>query len=954
MLNPAGFHTLHPTPAGLVAIAINLIEGHHRFLQKNTGTTHDPKQDFYVQNAEGVLANNRHFLGNTRQECQPNGDGTTEGQSLHILGYLHAYMATGKQHYLDAAIFHFDAYVTYFYNGQPIPDTPQRWICHWVVNAKEPVLAHYPLDVETPTHSGFKGVELAFTNGLAQVPHGAPYWGEYLDMASFAYVGVLAWDSMVGKVQALLPDGTADWSTDGTVYELDWIITWSGEKVGRSDPTKAPDTVLSTGHPLADRGKIQLMDTTVTGLIKTNFAVRLPVELGGYEIARNEPQHNRPLQVPLPGPVEQLGNAADAEEWFFDAAYILYRLTGEAKYKKALDCIGYTLTEYTKVDRGQMFFRAGSPGGNPHTDGISYSYSYPNTLGATYFRNAEGYIQADIDAAGQEFLEQSEIIFRIDKDTKILVTAGGIGAVSGAVVSRTVEIEVAEGRADGVAVELWRTTLPPLASLTPVVSEIPVSHFERVNSDSPALLALNIGYSSWGGATYTEKREEGILGTRLGTVVEAFLPNTDSGLNIQFWTEANGTAPMGDITYRADKTPYIRFEDLDGWRWYWVLPNTNGEWQTFTFKETVPILSGYQPNATGTEPTVPHYGEVDEYMVGLEYADEADMTFAFYALNGLPEIFEREDGFIRKFTLITECAEAFSATAGNCTVVDFRNDSLAYTPGIIPFSNNYVVGTDQIDSWHGMPYPGYQYPVIFVVPNGGAEAGAQLRLNNMVDFLYDSQQWYALQFGVMGPGASAYVWDRWDNRAYGPPNTFTMYHWGDDEAWSGYQPRAFAGAARAWYELTVQAAHTDLTLPPRLVTYTENWVRYLVDFLAQSGGASPTYFPPTSPPDPTIPQDFTGHISGLYLAGCCYAALSGCTVPGLDEAIETLVAEIAQEYIVTPTPGHSMNGSWSPWESPNDNEGMFYGFWAGEILRGLGLYVLYKRKGPLGDIYTPV
>lgn len=44
-----------------------------------------------------------------------------------------------------------------------------------------------------------------------------------------------------------------------------------------------------------------------------------------------------------------------------------------------------------------------------------------------------------------------------------------------------------------------------------------------------------------------------------------------------------------------------------------------------------------------------------------------------------------------------------------------------------------------------------------------------------------------------------------------------------------------------------------------------------------------------------------------------------------------------------------MNGCWSP--SPRistgsgpENEGMFFGFWAGEILRGLGLYLQVQNN----------
>ena len=167
--------------------ALSLAYGHQDFIRRNTGTTNDPHTDHFIQNEEGVLSNNRHFIADTMQEYQPNGDGTTEGQSLHVIGYCHMYLATRDTRWLDAAIHAGEASIMYFYKLQPIPDTPQRYICNWLVNSKEPSLANYPIHPVEPTHGGYKCVPLRFVNGEAQIPHGAPFWGEYLDTFKFAH-----------------------------------------------------------------------------------------------------------------------------------------------------------------------------------------------------------------------------------------------------------------------------------------------------------------------------------------------------------------------------------------------------------------------------------------------------------------------------------------------------------------------------------------------------------------------------------------------------------------------------------------------------------------------------------------------------------------------------------------------------------------------------------------------
>ena len=166
-----------------------MLYGHMDFLVNNKGDTvgghannHNRYVDKYVLNNQWVLANNRHYLSDTRQEYQPNGDATTEGQSLLITAFVYAYLATDDVVFKEAAKESFEAYTKYFYADDPIPATPSRWIANWILNGKEPCLANYPRNPTEPTEGGFKCVPLNFINGVAEIPWGAPFWGEYLDV----------------------------------------------------------------------------------------------------------------------------------------------------------------------------------------------------------------------------------------------------------------------------------------------------------------------------------------------------------------------------------------------------------------------------------------------------------------------------------------------------------------------------------------------------------------------------------------------------------------------------------------------------------------------------------------------------------------------------------------------------------------------------------------------------
>lgn len=983
--------------ASSVEVARSLIDGHHKFMVKNTGETYDPTVQHFICNEEGVLSNNRHFIAHTQMEYQPNGDGTTEGQSLEVLGYVYAYLATGNKVYLDAAVWHWEAYVKYYYAGQAIPDTAERWICNWIVNSKEPSLSNWPINATNPTQGGYKCVPLLFIDGEAQIPHGSPFWGEYLDVATFAHRGHMTWDAINGSVQALeneidwqevydkwrvttMPSEpyssvvwvdwnsylgkdnyTPNWNKKIDTLPSNWINVWTQNKIGIG---KGPNDELWDGEiieeniPLADVGKVQLVDRTINGVYLYNYAVRLPVADGGYQFKRNQVWHNRPINTPLLGSVNQMGNAADAEQWFADACYMLWKITSEDRYKKALDACLFTAYEYTDIDSGDRFFRKNPPNGTPSlslnftskeysvetissgtpfTDGISYDFTYPSGVDVSYGRNSYGYITASTTEPLDLSLEQQAVSFRISQESKVRVTYGGVGN-SGSVLTAVPRLILTSTKQETTGVE-WIAALPNSVDATVKEVDVPMNQFVRaVKDDGSAYILADVrSINSSDDIIVKSEYEENVLDGRNVQIVDINFPDDEGYCQIGFYLLEGKKAKMQSITYKADKDYNLRFQDDERWNYWWMLPDTKGEWVTKVITPSGGTLSGYQPNEDGRErPTTgPVYDMIEEFSILFDDSDSKNGNFSYYCINDIPPRCTDSDGYTLNFrlTLGTTDTAGMSALIGDCTVIDYRLDSLSYTPGLIPFSNIYEDGTDQIGAWHGMPYPGYQYPFIYTV----SDSNQDVRLTNMVDFLYDAQQWYFSRFGELGPVASAYVWNRWDNIKYGSPDTFTMYHWGDGKAWSGYQPRAFQGACRAWLELTEQGK----PVPTKLKAYVENWITWLIKFVKNSGGITPTDFPTLSVPVP-VDDDFTGHMCGLWLSGACMAAMAGLDDPEVGFLIDVCLAELRNNFDVTSIPDNNMNGSWSPALRLDSDNGMFFGFHSGEILRGLGTYMIYK------------
>lgn len=924
--------TIRIVEQSLEAKIQTLMNRHSEFLEVNTGQTNNSQQDFYLINPEGIVANNRHHIADTMQEAQPNGDATTEGQSLYILGWLYRYLDTRDEAMLDKAKAAFDAYVNVFYDGQQPPSTPERWVCNWIVNGKEPVLSNWPLDSQSPTHSGFKGAALNFVNGFAQIPHNVPYWGQYVDKVTFAFEGALVWDSIVSSVVGANPDGSPAWGEDGTTYDIEWMIAWNGYKYS------ADGDIISTGHPPNEIGQIQLKDHSVTKELKVNFANRQPVEHGGRLIGRNEAQHNRPCHVPVSR--AYFGNASDAEQWFCDAAWLLWKETGEQRYYDAFRASLVTILEYTNIDAQDMFFRQTTKADTPFTDGISYNYTYPSDTPITFSRDTDGYINARTEGGVQLFMEQNSIWFRLGNESLIRSSYGGLDD-EGKPFAVRLTMELSEDK-NSTDARQWGMMLPsstasvqsydiPLDSMVPLTKE---------DGETPYILANTSDVNEWGGTIVEARFEEGVLSGRTASVLHFTIPDDDAQFEVSFSRYGNGRVPLDSLVYRASHDFNLRIIDDDGWRWWWMLEATGGQWATKSFSKSEARLSSYQPGHGSEEPRPdePVYDTIADATILLDDS-YTDAEFSYYVFNEIPPTYEGGDAYSILYTLMLATENAADIKIGDCTIINPRLDSLAYCPGVIPFSNNYLPDAEQFDGWHGMPYPGYQHPFFYVYADQLTEEEKSVRINNVVDFLYDSQVWYHDTFGIWGPGASAYIWNRWDNIKYGPADTWTMYHWGDGKAWAGYQPRAFFSAVR----LIEAMQDVGMEVPERLTTYVTRWLTYLEEFVRQSG-ISPTDFPMQSIPVPDE-DDFTGHMCGLWLAGASLAKTLGITVEGQDELCHSLFLELQRNQVWRPGVADVMNGGWSPWADPANNgrSGMAFGFWTGEILRGLSLYSLSLR-----------
>ncbi|WP_179121966.1 hypothetical protein, partial [Salmonella enterica] len=83
----------------------------------------------------------------------------------------------------------------------------------------------------------------------------------------------------------------------------------------------------------------------------------------------------------------------------------------------------------------------------------------------------------------------------------------------------------------------------------------------------------------------------------------------------------------------------------------------------------------------------------------------------------------------------------------------------------------------------------------------------------------------------------------------------------------------------------------------------------------------------------------------------CWALLAGATNPNYDKVVNAAIKELGEGFTITSIPNKPINGAWSPAARESSDNGMAYGFYTGEVLRALGLYVTYKTYGANANIY---
>lgn len=908
--------------------AHGIMVGFNDFIRRHKGTVNGVT-DYFCLNDQNIILNNMHYEV-ALSGYMPNGTATTEGQSLFILGYIYLYKATGDQKWLDFARLYYDAYLKYFYKDTPIPPTPTTWRCHWAINGKQPFRTLGPVNYQDPSASGAWDVPVVFNNGVGYVPAGTPYYGEQVARVYNVYDGKMNWDNVMAT-----PTGGAH----GT-YAMDFFVDDRGIRM-TYDGTELDDSVPQTTYPTR---YISLTDKTFNGTLNISFSCR-----SGLIIDRNQPFEGWPMWQHVEK--AQYGNSGDSEEWFCEASYMMFELTGEQKYLRAFQSSLKTLWDSANLPSQSLMFMhdTGHISTTPFTEGISFWWNYVHNCDAQIARDpSTGYIYIEkteelfTEDTSQVAIEQMALINKVNEQSYIHMQMGiNVASTDGFI---NMFATVSDSLLPNTG-RVWRQPIWSNNNPTPQDYYYPLGGFIAQDDGAGNEYVMLTGQSfvPYNEATSWSSLQANVLGDsrRVDYVGSINVPDTSSGVVLGFWNSTPTTRPLGALSYRyTGPNPLaVTVRDANNWKWEYVLPYTT-DWTTVNLDWSQFYLTANQDN-TGARPGSP---AINNALTQIQIASpdaataaNAQSSMDLYCFGTIPPFYSGT-GYMNHWKWMVVTHNEFVCNIGDCEVLGTLELRAKYTPGVIPFSTNYSQKKGKREYYRGTPYTGYVYPAQWLL------AGYMDGVQNCIDYWYDAQEDWKQKYGIYGPLAPVYVWPRWDNVQYGAPETFVYVEWGYAVPWAGYYSRTFYSATHLWQMLHDR----NMAVDPKLVTVCERWATYLSDFMDANDDNTPTVFPPPGQgmpyndgydPDPTKSSpDHTGHMTAHFLCGAIFMKMAGSTHPKLDRIIDGCVREFERTYVIKQGTYQDMSGSYSSWYGGH----YFYGFWAGEIMRAFAMLMIYR------------
>jgi phage-related protein len=881
-----------------------------------------------IMNTNGLLVNSfQNTLG--RGGYFPGSAGATEGTSVASRASLYAYNITGDTGWKTIGLLCADALLNYYYT-LPIP---ANWtsangirVPHWLINIKSSFISKGPI-TNDPLNSGRFDLVLTFVNGVATIPSGSPNFGENLANLYMVYPST---DRLLWQNVYTYPLGRFK-------YAIDYWVT--NTMLGGVVYRQYPDTESSAGtaptSTTETAGKIVLKDTGFNGQAKVVYSTyESAITIAAGELFEAYPMW-RKLRT------NEALAAFDVFPWSEDAYDLAYQITSTAKYLTAKNCTIYSENVVSQVANpskwmerapalnpfsfpGSQVVLANHQPGNVVTSSrvvggamdqwISMQIPVSSLLYSSCefqnyavqpiaIENATVTVQAACDQANEV-----QIVFSLSRDafdfsryyTAYMDLQAGMVPTT-----KTFSMD------DFIFWDTGRT------SWWPHVADNPVFSYLGGGGASASMIRQSMPIGLFNRYVWRIRMNPGSSYAGVGLVLiqkpvvfplEIYYQSVAGAVTLKITVDgADYTYPLPTTTWTLAKIPNSSFSGTSG------VPRSNA------------IITAIEFVATTSTTTD----------LGLWY-------IGFRPLNlQLPTP-------IYKASVTSRLTTAHTLNIGQFEMFGSPSSQLTYNPGVVPFTCNVVsdgLGGIVPDSWKGAPYAGYQYPAWYV------KQGYWSRLNQVLDFLLESQEQYAAQniYKTYSGFAPVFYWAYWDSGDLSPNGTDVWSFEGSDPntEWCGYTSRPLESVAHAWQRMKqgeypgVAPSNLD-QLIAKAERCTMRYLWWLSSFQTKRNSKQPpTNFPPVVEP---LVKYHEPQQAGFYLRAAIYANLAGGDPATTIRLIKSSLDYLKSQRITSGV----MRGSFAAGQPAFSTGGGFqeyFPFWHFEIVESLAL--LQSKKNLL-------
>lgn len=661
--------------------------------------------------------------------------GTSEGQFLTILGYIHMYEATGQLKWLGKAEKLVDGAISFMFGSTKFPGetfneynlyTPQ-----WLFNAAEDFTAE----------AFYTDKTFSFVNGVATI--------------NCAYSARKAFKAYSSEYHLLWDDPFA------TVVDKDNAIA----------PFYSVASISVTGNTMT----VTLSESVTANLICVYS------DLGGPTIIGSECYEAYPIwRAMLTG---EIASAVDSLIWSYDCWCRLYTITNSERYRLLkfhtenilkFCCAMPSVNAYINVSSNLETIFSDSGSFNDDNREPACTWARSETDGSIEITVPEG---AGIFSVGDRFSVDTqlteryyEVGIRTDIPTDIGMSVQVVD-LAGVIIGTYNYWQKTTG---GSNVETLQYHLGAFKKTTNCIFDLSYApHRELIYKSEHSTCVFS-----------TEK----VGDYQLARVIDFFVgtEHTESGEAFAGWSQYHPTlntatfTELPDINYKSSGNIEVRFLDEAGWVWIKALPN-HKDYATESLQMSSFYLYEDQKNSiTGDVPSAPT-GECQTLLFCAASTNAKLHLLRLGSIEDMPIPFGINTVIINMFEETAQTINLY--TIRPLPITDYK-----YAPWVFPFTFNTLGSV--LNSWRGCPYVGYQAPWVW------ANMELQDGVDTSLEFLRDAQMAYYTELQDNKFFKPVFIWNRWDSVKYGEANTFSWDGPDPNTAWGGYQYRALEVTTR--------------------------------------------------------------------------------------------------------------------------------------------------------------